>query len=103
MALRRIQADELRIGAAGAQAVGDLFLLLHREQDVGVGADRQRTRDADTCQAGSTVSAVETPVCGLAEAGRASARALSMAEPATGLSSTYSARSNQSIERLRYR
>ena len=42
MALRRFQRAELRLRAAGAQAVGDLLLLLQREQDVGVHADGER-------------------------------------------------------------
>ncbi|KAG1441994.1 hypothetical protein G6F57_018545 [Rhizopus arrhizus] len=56
VALRRLQADEARIGTAGTQAVGDLLLLLHREQDVGVGADRQRLFHPDLCQASQHIA-----------------------------------------------
>ena len=39
MALRRLERQEGRVGAAGTQAFGDLLLLLQREQDVGLSAD----------------------------------------------------------------
>lgn len=73
MPLRRIQPDEARVGTTGPQAVGDLLLLLH----------------------GNRMS-VLAPI----------ASALStwiFASPASTSPSAYSARSNQSIERLRYR
>src|SRR5690606_4423394 len=50
MALRRLERQEMRLGAAGTQAVGDLLLLLQREQDVGVHADRQRPLHPDPRQ-----------------------------------------------------
>ena len=40
-----------RVGAAGAQAVGDLLLLLQGEQDVGVHADGQRRSTSDLREA----------------------------------------------------
>src|SRR5690606_17674392 len=46
MPLRRWQGQEFAVGAAGAQAVGDLFLLLQREEDVGFHADGQRALEA---------------------------------------------------------
>ena len=71
MALRRRQRQEFRLGAACAQAIGDLLLLLQREQDVGFHADGQRPVDAD------------------------------LRQPVGDVAVPYSAMSNQSIERLR--
>src|SRR3546814_6658070 len=47
VALRRLARQEVRLRATRAQAVGDLLLLLQREQDVGVHADRQRPLHPD--------------------------------------------------------
>jgi hypothetical protein len=41
VSLGRGQGQAAGVGAAGEQAVGDFLLLLDREQDVGVDADRQ--------------------------------------------------------------
>src|SRR3546814_15010948 len=51
VALRRLERQEVRLRATRAQAVGDLLLLLQREQDVGVHADRQRPLHPDPRQA----------------------------------------------------
>src|SRR3546814_6404374 len=50
VALRRLERQEVRLRAARAQAVGDLLLLLQREQDVGVHANRQRPLHPDPRQ-----------------------------------------------------
>src|SRR3546814_16312651 len=47
VALRRLERQEVRLRATRAQAVGDLLLLLQREQDVGVHAERPRTLHPD--------------------------------------------------------
>src|SRR3546814_7868822 len=51
VALRRLERQEVRLRATRAQAVGDLLLLLQREQDVGVPAARQRPLHPDPRQA----------------------------------------------------
>src|SRR3546814_14951 len=58
VALRGVQRQEAGIGAAGAQAFGDLLLLLQREQDVGGDADRQRLVHADAGQCPEHVAAL---------------------------------------------
>src|SRR5690606_15809806 len=117
-----LHADEAGAGAARGQALGDLLLLLHREQDVGAGADGQRLvhlhlrqrrahialgvlgpvepahRAAEGEAAGGVVAAQG------AAGGAPMASALSTctcASAARTSPSAYSARSNQSIERLR--
>jgi hypothetical protein len=50
MALWRIERNELDLGTADAQALGDLFLLGQRKQDVGGNADDERALDMDALQ-----------------------------------------------------
>src|SRR5690242_2546113 len=48
--LRRVQRHEFHRCAGVAQAVGDLLLLLEREQDVGAHADHHRPLDVDALE-----------------------------------------------------
>src|SRR5690606_2302773 len=58
VALGGFQRQEGGVGAAGAQAVGDLLLLLQREQDVGGDADGQRLFHADPGKGAEYVAAL---------------------------------------------
>src|SRR4249919_2219108 len=58
VSLRRWQRQEGGVRTSCAQAVGNLLLLLQREQDVGGDPDRQGLVDADLCKASRDVATI---------------------------------------------